>query len=224
MAAILGSNQSPRIVSQGMNAVGRTGDPAPGVPVSTAQVSGSIVQAYFGMVGGKLTLGQNDAAQVTGAAVGSTTPNTLYGGVYQYVQFSSAQTSTTSIGCIVMWVNTTLLSGSPSNYTVTADGTPTRANFVAGIAVNATAAGNYDFVQIAGIATVKFPSALQAATPAIGDAIFVSSNIQSPQLADDREGATVSTTLLKQFIGVAIQAPVASTSKAVLLDSSRWVY
>lgn len=219
MALVIGTNQSPRVTTPAMNSSGRAGDPAPGVPVSTAQVSGSIVQAYTGMVGGKLTLGQVDAAALSDSTVG-----TLYGGIYMYVLFSSGMTSTVARGDVALWVQSGLTGTAPGNYTVTCDGTPTGANFVAGITINASGKGNYDFIQIAGIASVKYPSALQAATPAIGDAVFVSSNMLSPQLADDCEGATVSTTLLKQFIGVAITKPAASAVGQVLLDSSRWIY
>ena len=218
MAGIQDANQSPRVTTPALNSVGRTGDPAPGVPVSTAQVSGSIVSSYGGMVGGNLTLSQIDAARLSDTAKG-----TLYGGVYRYVEFSSTSSSTAARGCLVMWVNTVAVS--PSNYIVTPDGTPQRANFVAGVAINDTAKGYYDFIQTAGVASVKFPLALNAATPAVGDAIFVSSNIQSPQLADDREGVTVSTALLKQFIGVAESSvPTAGAISPVVLALNRPIY
>lgn len=219
MALFQGANQSPRVTTPALNSVKRTGDPAPGVPVATANVSGSIVQAYFGMVGGKLTLGQVDAFELTDSNTGQ-----LYGGVYMYVQFSTTMTSTVARGNIALWVQSVLTSAAPANYVVTCDGTPAGANFVAGVTINASAKGNYDFIQIGGIASVKYPAALQAATPAIGDAIFVSSNMSSPQLVDDREGATVSTVLLKQFIGVALTAPAVSAVGQVVLDNTRWIY
>lgn len=218
MALIQGGNQSPRITTNQINAKGRTGDPSPGVLVSTSQVSGSIVQPYAGMVGGKLTL-----TQIEGFELGDPNVGTVYGGVYMYVQFAVGMTSTPARGAVCMWVDPT--QPSPACYLVTMDGTPARANLPAGIAVNATTAGNWDFIQIAGIAQVKWPNGIQVATPAVGDAIFISSNITSPQLADDRDGTTVSTTLLKQFLGVAVGTPPKSnTVSGVLLDSSRWIY
>ncbi len=222
MALTLGANQSPRITTLALNSVGRKGDPGAGVPVTTANVSGSIVQQYLGMVGGKLTLSQSDAATLSDTSTG-----TLYGGIYMYVLFSATSLSTAARGCVVMWTGGatgSLLATGPFNCTVTPDGTTTNIMFPAGIALNPTTKGNYDFIQVSGVASVKYPSAIGVGTPAIGDAIFISSNILQPQLVDDREGVTVSTTLLKQFIGVAVVAPVASATSAVLMDNSRFVY
>ncbi|HYT09002.1 MAG TPA: hypothetical protein VEL77_15260 [Rugosimonospora sp.] len=209
MAAIQSANQSPRVTTAALNSVGRVGDPAPGVVVSTANVSGSIVQPYSGMLGGKLTLSAADATVLSDTATGA-----LYGGVYQYVRFLLTSTATAARGCLVRWVTPTVAT---ALYVVTPDGSATGDNSCAGVALNATTKGNYDFIQTQGIAQVKVQASITAATPAIGDAIFVGTNA-NPQLADDMEGSTVSTILLRKFIGVALTAaPAASTVSPVWL-------
>src|SRR5947209_542181 len=136
MANIQSANQSPRVTTAALNSVGRTGDPAPGVAVSTASVSGSIVQSYGGMLGGKLTLSQADAAVLSDLTTGQ-----LYGGVYQYVRFLATSTATAARGCLVRWAAPTVAT---TPYVVTPDGSATGDNSCAGVALNATAKGNYD--------------------------------------------------------------------------------
>lgn len=142
--AFFGMNQSPRITTNYLNQAGRQGDPAPGVPVSTAQVSGSIVQPYAGFNGGKLTVTNPWAAQLADPSVGP-----LYGGLYQYVQLDPAATAALTRGQIVFW-------GDELNYIVTALGGTRK---VAGVALNSTAPGNWDFIQITGIASVRYNAA-----------------------------------------------------------------
>ena len=218
MALNLGTNQSPRITTLALNSVGRVGDPGAGVPVTTSSVSGSIVQQYTGMIGGRLTLSQADAVQLQ-----DTTTGVLYGGVYMYVKFNPAGSTACVRGGVALWLDTS--AASPTCYTVTCEGSTARNSFPAGIFLNATTKGNYDFIQTAGLASVKFKTTLTAATPAIGDAVFVAGTPASPQLVDDLDGQTVTTTLLKQFLGVAEKAaPASATVSAVLLDFGRWMF
>lgn len=146
--AAFGINQHPRITTTYLNQLNRHGDPAPGVPVSTAQASGSIVQPYDGFIGGKLTITNPWAPQFADPAVGP-----LYGGVYQYVKFNPAATTPLARGQIVYWSD-------EMNYIVTLSATGTSGpNKIAGVALNATSPGNWDFIQIAGIASVSFSAA-----------------------------------------------------------------
>jgi hypothetical protein len=158
--AAFGINQHPRITTTYLNQLNRHGDPAPGVNVSTAQVSGSIVQPYDGFVGGKLTITNPWAKQFSDPEVGP-----LYGGVYMYVQVDPAATDPLARGNIVFWLD-------ELNYIVTAagqQGTPPTPNKVAGIAVNNTLPGHWDFFQISGIAMVLFT----AAGTGVGEAVSV---------------------------------------------------
>ena len=148
--AFFGQNQHPRITTNYLNQMNRHGDPAPGVPVSTAQVSGSIVQPYSGFEGGKLTITNPWAVQFADPTVGP-----LYGGLYQYVQLDPTDTAPLSRGQIVFWSD-------ELNYMITADGIDTGTGLpykLAGVALTATWVGYWDFIQIAGIALVKFTGA-----------------------------------------------------------------
>ena len=180
--------------------------------VNTASVSGSIVSEYLGMVGGKLTLSQADAARLS-----DTTTGTLYGGIYMYVKFNPAGSTVCVRGGVALWLDTSAVS--PTCYSVTNEGSTARNNFPAGIFLNVVTKGYYDFIQVAGLASVKMKTTLAVATPAVGDAIFVADAAASPQLADDlNDTAAVTNKMLKQFLGVAEKtAPVSATVSAVLL-------
>ena len=170
MAGLTGvSNQSPRITTGFLNTVN---DPAPGVPVSTAQISGSIVQPYGGQLGGKLYLSADDAKKLSSSDVG-----TLYGGVYMYVRLSASAVAANAIrGRIVVWD----LTAAEDQYQVTTDLTQNESYpLYAGVALNPPATttagqtgqpqntltpGNYGFIQIAGKSTMQVVSSGVVAT------------------------------------------------------------
>ena len=211
MALFMDANQSPRTTTL-LNAVGRVGDPGAGVNVKTSQVSGSIVQEYLGMIGGMLTISQTDAVKLYDSTTG-----VLYGGTYRYVKFAPVGSTACVRGGVALWLDTSAVS--PTCYNVTNEGSTARNNFPAGIFLNATAKGYYDWIQVAGLASVKMKTTLTVATPAIGDAIFVAATPASPQLADDLDDQALAMKGLKQFLGVAENAaPASATVSAVLLD------
>jgi len=156
--AFMGENQHPRLTTTYLNQLNRTGDPAPGLNVggrtdmvNGGQVgfSGMIAQPYDGFAGGKLTITNPWAVQFADPQVGP-----LYGGVYQYCQVDPAATAPLVRGGIVFWLDEDIL-----EYVVSAagqSGTPLVPRKVAGIAVNNTLPGHWDFIQIAGIAMVLF--------------------------------------------------------------------
>jgi hypothetical protein len=219
MALFFDANQSPRVTTPALNSVNRTGDPGAGVLVTTANVSGSIVQEYTGMIGGMLTVSQADVVKLEDTGTG-----VLYGGVYRYVKFLPVGSTACVRGGVALWLDTSAVS--PTCYNVTNEGSTARNNFPAGIFLNVVTKGYYDWIQVAGLASVKFKTALGTATPAIGDAVFVADTPASPQLADDlNDSASITPKLLKQFLGVAEHAaPVSATVSAVLLDLGRWPF
>lgn len=193
--AFFGQNQSPRITTTYLNQLNRHGDPAPGVLVSTAQVSGSIVQPYGGFVGGKLTITNPFAGSFADPAVGP-----LYGGVYMYVQFNPTSTVPNLPGQIVYWSN--ILQYVVSAQYVAAS----MAGQIAGVTINPTTPGNWDFIQIAGIAMV-----LVSALGNIGDLIDVVPASPPTTIA----GTTPTTSSL----GIAVlSAPVANQLTPILLN------
>jgi hypothetical protein len=209
MAQIIAANQSPRITTLYLNSSGRTGDPAPGVPLSTAQASGSIVQPYGGFLGGKLTYTNAEAKGAADPAVGP-----LYGGIYMYVQFLTGSTASPARGQLVYWSN-------PDQYIVTPDYAAAAAGQIAGVAVNSTAKGNYDFIQISGEAMVKFGTLSGSGN--IGDVITM---LTASNLADDPTQATAFTpAVAKTIIGIAVRtAPATNTISPVRLNLTNWEY
>lgn len=148
--AFFGMNQHPRITTTYLNQLSRHGDPAPGVPVSTAQVSGSIVQPYGGFEGGKTTFTNPWITQYADPSVGP-----LYGGIFMYCELNPKDTAPLQRGQIVFWFD-------ELQYIVTAAGTnpiTSAPNKIAGVALCATLPGYWDFFQIAGIAMVKLNGA-----------------------------------------------------------------
>ena len=184
--AFYGQNQHPRITTTYLNQLNRHGDPAPGVPVSTAQVSGSIVQPYSGFEGGKLTITNPWAVQFADPAVGP-----LYGGIYMYVQLDPTDTAPLTRGQIVFWTD-------ELTYMITADGIDTDTGFpykLAGVALNGTLPGYWDFIQILGIALVKLSGA-----GAVGSLVTVNPAVTPAT-------ATPGGTLGENTIGVVVLTP-----------------
>lgn len=209
MASVQGNNQSPIVTQRYLNTSTYAGDPAPGVLVSTANVSGSIVQPYSGMVGGILTLGEGAANDYSDKTNGQQ----LYAGDYQYVQFLSSSTATATQGCIVFWQNTL-----SRNWIVTPDESTTDSSLIAGIALAATGKGNYWFIQTRGIAQVKFKAVTAKTTPAIGDAVYV--DIATPSNAADviADATALTSPQLKVYLGAAWgAAPVGGAISPVFL-------
>jgi hypothetical protein len=197
---LLGTNQSPKLPTGFINSAG--GDPAPGVPLSTAQASGSIIQPYLGQVGAKLSLDTLEAAEMQDPAGGP-----LFAGVYQYVQFLSTMVATPARGQVAFWSNR-------AAYVVTGDVTAATQGLIAGVMLAAITKGNYGWIQIAGRATVKYKSALTAASPAAGDLLIVDN---APSFAaDDPTQSTALTPLqTKSILGTAGVLPVAGSVLAV---------
>ena len=197
--AFFGQNQHPRITTNYINQLNRHGDPAPGVPVSTAQVSGSIVQAYDGFQGGKLTITNPWGVQFADPQVGP-----IYGGIYMYVQLDPLASAPLHRGEVVFWLNELL-------YIVTGDGqsaaTPPVPFKIAGVALNSTLPGYWDFIQILGIASVQFDAA-----GAIGDTVRVDRTATPPEVL-------IGDTPDKDVIGTAVEtAPLANIVSPVELN------
>lgn len=155
--AFFGQNQHMRLTTTYLNQLNRRGDPGPGLNVggrtdfvNGGQVgfSGSIAQPYAGFNGGKWTVTNPWAAEKADPDVGP-----LYGGIYCYVQVDTHATVPLVRGNTVFWLD-------ELNYIITAAGvTATVPNKIAGIAINNTYPGYWDFIQISGLAMVRFNAA-----------------------------------------------------------------
>jgi len=212
MAGIHGNNQSPIITQRYLNTASYAGDPAPGVLVSTSQVSGSIVQPYTGQLGGILTLGEGTANTLSDTTNGQQ----LYAGDYQYVHFYASSSAAAAVqGQVVFWKDSAsnLLSG---NWDVTPD---YAAGEIAGIALCNTARGNYWFIQISGAAQVKFAASNNTASPAVDDLVFADYLGGSIYALDPTQSTTgLTLAQIKMMLGQAFaSAPANSTISPVML-------
>lgn len=201
------SNQSPRVNTGLLNTVN---DPNPGAVL--ASPSGSIVQSYYGQVGGRLFLGAASALAMSDVAG----TGTLFEGIYQYVQFKAASAVAPARGGLVVWSDR-------DNFIVTPDVTAATLNAIAGVALNAVTKGNWGFIQIAGKAAVKFIAVTTKVTPAIGDLVMV--DAAPTNAADVLADATALTSLnAKNIIGIAIAAPVGGAISTISLRFNEFCF
>lgn len=163
-------------------------------------MAGTVGSKFAGQLGKILLVTSEQIAQLTDTDTG-----TLYGGAYQYVQLASGDSPTTGIGHGVFW------QGTPSSFIVSTDsnGGFTNTPTVAGIYIGGMEPGNYGFIQIAGIATVHYKSALTVAA-ATGLPVIINSLGQ----ADTNAGTNV-----PNFIGWARTLPVAGSQALVNLSA-----
>ena len=213
MSAIRGANQSPIITQRYLNTASYAGDPTPGAVVSTANVSGSIVQSYGGMVGGILTLSESGAAALSDPVNGPL----LFAGDYQYVQFYPLSSLSAAVqGQVVFWVVAQTADLQSGNFWVTPDGTDPQGQ-IAGIALCNTAQSNYWFIQVAGIAEVKFKAGpLSNFSPQVADLVYTDG---ATSLADTASATTtITANILTRVLGRAwYRPPVASAISPVFL-------
>lgn len=210
MAGILDPGDQ-RIVSRLLNDVN---DPSPGVPLSTANASGSIIQPYFGMVGKRLVLTAAMAAKLSDTAIG-----TLFEGIYQYVQFKTGVTAP-AIGALAYWDDY-------ENYIVTSvpgtsrsPGIPTSDNtgLFAGVYLNTATAGNYGFIQIAGKCTMKMKATMSKVVGTISAGDLVLEDATPGATGDVINNASpITAALAKIILGVSINTPT-STTVSTLVD------
>jgi hypothetical protein len=177
-------------------------------------------------------------AGITGPIVSATTPGdriclddatalalsdtvgtgTLYGGIYTYFQTLATSTAAPARGTIAFYQATDLGSGATPQYRVTADVQPTTLLpvYFAGIFINAITKGNYGWVQVQGLASVLFDSALTAA--AVGSSVSAKVSAAVASTAD--AGVALTTITLGNIFGVAVGTPVISTISPVFITRS----
>jgi len=170
-------------------------DPSPGASLSTADVSGSIIQPYGGQVGKPLTLTGPMAAQHSNPAVG-----TLYEGRYQYVRTKAGSTVAPVRGGLCFWDDY-------ENIVVTPDATQGNIGNFAGVYLRANTKGRWCLIQTSGKATVNFIAAGTTKDGSVaGDLVVV--DLTPTNFADVLADATnLTSPRAKAIIGIAIEAP-----------------
>ena len=163
--------------------------------------------AYFGgQLGCRIAVDHATAAKLSDTA----NVGTLYGGIYQYVQTKSGSSTAPARGLAAFFASSADL----QSYIVTPD-VPTNGGCLAGFYISAPTKGYYCWIQIRGLAGVKFHSSITRATPAAQDMVYLTSG---GGVGDEIEDATAITdAFLRRAVGIAAEAPVASEVKLVEL-------
>lgn len=188
------SEQKIAIITTGyLNTVN---DALPGQPVS----SGTGDPQYKGQLGAIL-------AFTHAAAAKAYVTNALYGGQYQYVKAYGSSSASPARGLVAFWQD-------HDDYVVTPDA-PTGTSQIAGIFLNSVTKGYYGWIQVSGLATVKFRASITKATPAIGDLVLCQSTTNVADVLDD--ATQLLPTTMRSVLGVAVEEPTGGGYKLVEL-------
>ncbi len=191
--------QSPIIrVSTGL--LNTVNDSVIGGQANTGMV-GTVPSKFGGQLGKLLAVSQDQVAQMYSSTVG-----TLYAGVYQYVKFNTGDTVPVR-GQAAYW----LAGSAVGDFIVStgSNGGNTTTPTPAGVFISVPTAGNYCFIQVAGIATVKYKNGLTVAA-ATGQAII--------SLADGTfDTITAAGSNVQNFAGYAWTIPVTNSTALVQL-------
>lgn len=136
--------------------------------------------------------------------------NYLYPGAYQYVHLVSTSTAAAAVGGVAYWVDPT---NTKLPYDVTADATDGNQ---AGLFINVLTKGNYGFIQVDGLASVKYAASITKATPAIKDWVICSAGAGTGDVLADATGITSVT--IKRSLGTAEQVPVGGALGLITLQ------
>jgi len=205
------SNFTSQVERVSSGALNNTGDPAIGQPL--ASPSGSIVIPFDGQLGQKYAVGGLTAGSFSEALrLSNTTIGTLYGGIYQYVQFKSDSSGANIRGGILFWSDI-------PNFIVTPDVTLATQGAIAGVSLAVNVKGNYGYFQVAGLASVLFKSSITKTTPAVGDLVIVDQGGGTPTARGDvlADSTNITSPIAKSIIGWAYDLPVGGAVSRVML-------
>jgi hypothetical protein len=157
---------------------------------------------------------------LTAYALSDTTVGTLYGGIYCYVQ-ATYTTTAPAVGQIAFLKatdvgNRTPTSPNTTQYVAYGDAQPVTTNpaFVFGIFISAPTKNYYAWIQISGVASVLYDSAVTATT--IGSMVVAKGSAVVPSTADN--GPVISQATWCAQIGVSLATVTTSTiSKVAML-------
>jgi hypothetical protein len=148
--------------------------------------------------------------------------NVLFSGLYQYVQVVATSSAPAQGLGAYFSVLPTSYTNSLQNYIVTATATVENESFFAGVFLNAITPGNYGWIQVGGIATVKYKAAFTGAA-AIG--VVVASDPAGSNLFDvPVQSAAQLPSVTKTYVGTAITLPVVNTLGQVQLKGVGWSF
>lgn len=157
-------------------------------------------------------LGKRVAISEAGAPSYTYTPNgTLYGGVYQMVQLSSAATA----GNVAVGLVAYMLASGASGYVVTDEAHADSTALFAGIFLNTVTPGNYCAICVGGKVNAAFKNPITNGAPAIGDNVVAGGGTGH---VDDASAQTVAPTGLA--IGKAVAAPASGVTSIIRIHDA----
>lgn len=160
---------------------------------------------FGGQLGKTLWVSSEQISQMYSSTIG-----TLYAGAYQYVKLAASQTIV--VGDLLYWDQ-----GAASNtFTVTKAVNTTTKTYasIAGFALNVITAGNYGFIQIAGIATGLYVSSITG-TKQTGAQVMAS--VATAGRVDVIDAAITGLTQ-QNFIGWAVALPADNSLGTIQLS------
>jgi len=160
---------------------------------------------YRGQLGAKLAVDHEHAADLSDTSVA-----TLYGGIYRYVQTKAGSTAAPARGLVAFYATAADVQAD----VVTPDA-PANDGCIAGIYISAPTKGQYCWIQVSGLAGVKFRASITRATPAAQCMVYVQSGTNVADQIEDNTNITES--VLRRVLGVAAETPVGAAIKLVEL-------
>ena len=179
------------------------------------QQSLSGANIYAAQKGARMWLDGNTG----GVKYDSVNVGTLYGGVFQYVQFYASESAAAAIGRPVAWAYDQVTVAADvykafQSYIVTTDtNSALRTGRTAGVALCVVTAGYYGWIQTKGVAPVLY--ATLTGTPVDGDLLYVDSS--SGNVLNAVDATSITAGILKAAIGVALGTPTSGTVGKALL-------
>lgn len=166
----------------------------------------------------------------TAVALSDTVVGTLYGGIYMYFGTLSTSAASPARGSAAFYRAADLPSAVSALYQVTADAQPTTTlpTLLSGVFINAVTKGNWGWVQVGGVASCLFDSAVSAATVGgmvtargiAGVAATVASTFDVGAAVATPATVAIANAQIAGMFGIAIVLPVVSTVTTVLIQRS----
>jgi hypothetical protein len=153
----------------------------------------------------------------TALALSDTAIGTLFGGVYQYVQFKTTTRAAVRGGIVF-----NKLADIGTAYTVYGDADPSTAvpTHIAGILINVLTANNYGWIQVAGAASILFDSATLTAN---ADGNWVTAKVSATTASTADVGAVAGVVTLAALLGVAYGLPTSAVVSTVMLTRGNFM-
>lgn len=186
------------------------------------------INAMFAAQGLSINYGSQDdlgkiicIAESQAADWSYSTNGTLYGGLYQLVQLSSAATTANAVAGLAAFTLDGTSNAGAQGYVVTDESHADAVTLIAGVFLNTITPGNFGFIQIHGKATVKYRAAVTDAT--IGDVVIVQ-GAGTGVFDSLAAGTAVTDTVMGKYVGNAIQLPVNASLKTIQMTTLRGRY